>query len=657
MCVCVCVYTPRNRVKMDTRGTQFLNSFWTDRRPLMKTSCFRSLSNVQFEFWIFSRGTWRTIRDHVQRSYLIVRDTGPDQLCVPAFKDQFWTFDKLLHYVVFQQFSMNSRRTPDDLPTNSRWLPDSNTLNFRAFSTSFWTIFVEVLNNFQPIFDQISTNFRPLSDQFSIKFRSIFDQFSNYDLHFDELHLAYVGQCYFTMVMLIEAYLMPFPYLELHQTTMKTIISVCRPPGATSSRLDGPSEKVQTSKHELMLPAGVRAAIEPRFQGRTAGQGAVGDLMINANSKTKLSSWRRETFSLMIGLVPTLTICLEGLGWTGFFAVEFSQKSCIWISIWFRIWFAHGLLLNLTLNPNLILTWIRLCFWFETDAVTCLSCFAFGFVDGFILKCSWTWQWLFWHCDSSLTSTRLHLKSTGVADLTFQDFTFFLTYRIDKYRFFTLQHFFLTFRYVVRFITHNTSVLQKPWSLEKKIPGTFKQKITTVRIHSPPLWSCLGPESWLLCYVVSDAECFGIRVCMHFWSQRGMSLSIYGYSSWSFAKIAVTADKKTCKDEKYSTCQKTCSLHALAIAGCHQTCMFASFWGVATHNLCVQTPGEKYIQCIYNTVEYVFPLLGKRWFPQQGPPPPQKKKLICFLPCSTHSIWETFGGDVVWIYRVLNTRN
>ena len=47
---------------------------------------------------------------------------------------------------------------------------------------------------------------------------------------------------------------MPFPYLELHQTTMKTIISVCRPPGATSSRLDGPSEKVQTCKHEVDTP-------------------------------------------------------------------------------------------------------------------------------------------------------------------------------------------------------------------------------------------------------------------------------------------------------------------------------------------------------------------------------------------------------------------
>ena len=30
------------------------------------------------------RGTWHTIRDHVQRSYLIVWDTEPDQLCVPA---------------------------------------------------------------------------------------------------------------------------------------------------------------------------------------------------------------------------------------------------------------------------------------------------------------------------------------------------------------------------------------------------------------------------------------------------------------------------------------------------------------------------------------------------------------------------------------------
>ena len=35
--------------------------------------------------FLICRGTWHTIRDHVQRSYLIVWDTEPDQLCVPSF--------------------------------------------------------------------------------------------------------------------------------------------------------------------------------------------------------------------------------------------------------------------------------------------------------------------------------------------------------------------------------------------------------------------------------------------------------------------------------------------------------------------------------------------------------------------------------------------
>ena len=82
---------------------------------------------------------------------------------------------------------------------------------------------------------------------------------------------------------------MLFLYSELYQTNMKTIISVCRPPGATSSRLDGPSEKVQTCKHKLMFPNGTREATVPWFQGRTADRSVVGDLWITANSKTKLS--------------------------------------------------------------------------------------------------------------------------------------------------------------------------------------------------------------------------------------------------------------------------------------------------------------------------------------------------------------------------------
>ena len=38
---------------------------------------------------LLCRGTWHTIRDHVQRSYLIVWDTEPDQLCVPAVRRFF----------------------------------------------------------------------------------------------------------------------------------------------------------------------------------------------------------------------------------------------------------------------------------------------------------------------------------------------------------------------------------------------------------------------------------------------------------------------------------------------------------------------------------------------------------------------------------------
>ena len=60
-----------------------------------KTSNSRNVCIGWFLFLLFSGklpslhlldagGTWHTIRDHVQRSYLIVWDTEPDQLCVPA---------------------------------------------------------------------------------------------------------------------------------------------------------------------------------------------------------------------------------------------------------------------------------------------------------------------------------------------------------------------------------------------------------------------------------------------------------------------------------------------------------------------------------------------------------------------------------------------
>ena len=64
VCVCVCVC-----------------NIWTD----VKLLWFEPFHFCRESFHI-CRGTWHTIRDHVQRSYLIVWDTEPDQLCVPAVR-------------------------------------------------------------------------------------------------------------------------------------------------------------------------------------------------------------------------------------------------------------------------------------------------------------------------------------------------------------------------------------------------------------------------------------------------------------------------------------------------------------------------------------------------------------------------------------------
>ena len=149
----------------------------------------------------------------------------------------------------FDEFLMHFRWPPVELSIFSGEFPS----NFRIFQVIFrWT------------FDELSINFRWTSVGSPPNLHRTFDSFS---LHFywfsttsnstltNHDNLAYIFtpmmnflRTIFTVYVNIEAYLMPFLYLELHQTNMKTIISVCRPPGATSSRLDGPSEKVQTYK-------------------------------------------------------------------------------------------------------------------------------------------------------------------------------------------------------------------------------------------------------------------------------------------------------------------------------------------------------------------------------------------------------------------------
>ena len=154
VCVCVCVYTPRNRVKMDTRGTQFLNSFWTDRRPLMKTICFRSFSNVQFEFRIFQQGAQAHCGYLCQRSYSTMGEAQPDQLCVPAIQ-----FLKLLTscYTAlfpseFRWFSdalpLTSRRTFVELSSNSRRTSDSQSTISDRFSGIFQVSFPRFYDSF-----------------------------------------------------------------------------------------------------------------------------------------------------------------------------------------------------------------------------------------------------------------------------------------------------------------------------------------------------------------------------------------------------------------------------------------------------------------------------------------------------------------------------
>ena len=68
VCVCVCKL-------LETRR---FNTFASQQKARFCTF-LPSVSAVR------DRGTWHTIRDQVQRSYLIVWDTESDQLCVPVF--------------------------------------------------------------------------------------------------------------------------------------------------------------------------------------------------------------------------------------------------------------------------------------------------------------------------------------------------------------------------------------------------------------------------------------------------------------------------------------------------------------------------------------------------------------------------------------------
>ena len=140
-CVCVCVWNICKDVKLHLWSLEDFEffpfwdlytsfelytapptSFWifTWWFKLRKTLCsvLRYILFKTINFHRFStsrRGTWRAIRDHVQRSYLIVREAEPDQLCVPAPFFNCWTscYNSLLRIqsnLIFRWFQEGLRR-------------------------------------------------------------------------------------------------------------------------------------------------------------------------------------------------------------------------------------------------------------------------------------------------------------------------------------------------------------------------------------------------------------------------------------------------------------------------------------------------------------------------------------------------------------------
>ena len=90
--VCVCVREPS---ELNRGKTSCLFLVFNSRFKLAGKYSIPTLSIFKFAG---GRGI-HTIRDHVQRSYLIVWDTEPDQLYVPVFQIHFLHFFQIWHPV------------------------------------------------------------------------------------------------------------------------------------------------------------------------------------------------------------------------------------------------------------------------------------------------------------------------------------------------------------------------------------------------------------------------------------------------------------------------------------------------------------------------------------------------------------------------------
>ena len=155
-----------------------------------------------------------------QRSYSTMGEAQPDQLCVPAIRIwNCWQAVPLRCLPALRLNSMSVRSMSVSISTNF----DNFQLQIRSvFDPNFRLRFS--LNSTSATYDNLVCNFSPMNGFF----RTIFNICVNWGL-WDNLSLPRTT---------------PDNHVELS--------SVCvSPPGATSSRLDGPSEKVQVQKNEV----------------------------------------------------------------------------------------------------------------------------------------------------------------------------------------------------------------------------------------------------------------------------------------------------------------------------------------------------------------------------------------------------------------------
>ena len=148
---------------------------------------------------------------------------------VPAIQVEL--LEKLLHFRVsaFQiHFSIHFRCVFDHLPIQIRRPSDSFTLGLNSTLTNLRTTFTTMTTHYARTMLEVKCFNRGLWDNPSLPRTT------------------------------------PDKHVELS--------SVCVSfPGATSSRLDGPSEKAQVRKPQLMFPNRTREAFVPWIKGRTAG--------------------------------------------------------------------------------------------------------------------------------------------------------------------------------------------------------------------------------------------------------------------------------------------------------------------------------------------------------------------------------------------------